>query len=95
MPNRAGVLKKGTELAAKIIKRGLRSKVVSAYNDAQDNAQDYDEYQSLVQAGKQEEADWFAHDKGIAAVWILLVSRAVIPGSTPSEVVDAAFSEVS
>jgi len=81
-------------LAAKIIAKGLRSQVMTAYNNGQDHACGLDQYASL-KADKPDEAEWFAHDQAIDEVWTFLVDRKIIQSDTPARVVSLAFSEIS
>jgi hypothetical protein len=65
---RAAVLKKA------IVDAGLVRLVRERYDGTQGNAPEYDR---LVEAGKQEEAEWHAHDYAIENVWNTLAEKGI------------------
>ena len=83
-------------LATVIIHKGLRGKVCAVYDAAQTAACQLEGSKEDMAAGRELEAEHFAHTQGIDAVWRFLEDAGILDRekSMHWSVVDNAFSEI-
>ncbi len=84
--------KRAAVLKVAIFDADLVRVVRSQYDDSQGNAPDYDD---LVAAGKQEEAEWHAHDYAIGQVFNLLHEKGIDMDGVDEHMLGCVYAEIS